>query len=254
MTPTRAFARAVLLCSLLSLTVCGLSGCRYAANRCYDLADIFQLGVGVTSQNPRTGMWPPALGVHVQATEFLNLGVDHFDGYVAEMDGRGFYAGREYRTRMGFLPLQTIQIDQDYGTGWSNYFKQARSWTARMNSSSMRFANAPAKELDYLFWADRLHCRAPLFHRGWQYWENVSFEAGICEPIFTHLGVHLRAGVDISEVADFVLGFLCIDFNHDDMTPAEYKEKTGIDSATGDFKPPSDQAPPLPPTPPRVAP
>ena len=243
MNPKRVLLKSVFVCIFLPLLCTGFFGCRYAANRAYDFADIFQIGAGVAAQNPRTGMWPPALGVHVQATEFLNLGVDHFDGLIAEWDGRGFFAGHEYRTRMGFLPLQTIQVNQDYGKGCSNYFKQTGAWTARMNSSSMRFADAPAKELDYLFWADRLHQGAPLFYRGWQYWENVSFEVGVCEPFVTHLGLHLRAGVDVSEVADFVLGFFCIDFNRDDLTWSEFEEMTRMRGPATGHKPASDEMP-----------
>jgi hypothetical protein len=222
------------------------------ANRAYDLCDVFQVGVGVTAENPKTGMLPPALGVHVQATDFVNLGALHFSGLIADWDGRGLFAGHEDRTRLGFLPFQTLKLDQDYSAGWENYFKKVdSSWTDRMNSTAMRFADSPAKELEYVFWADQLHQGAPLFYRGWQYWENVGAEVGVCEPFVTHLGVYVRLGFDLSEVMDFGLGILYIDFKRDDMTREEFREMTGRlspeteHSAATKRKPASDE--PVPP-------
>jgi hypothetical protein len=246
MTRKHVVLKGLLLASLLMVVAASFSGCRYTANRLYDFADIFQFGAGVTSENSGSGMIPPALGVHVQATDFVNLGVSHFSGLVAEWDGRGFYAGPEDHTRIGFLPIQVVHYDQPYELGCENYFKKPDSlWNDRMNSIPMRFAHAPAKELEYSFWADCFHQGAPLFYRGWQYWENVAVEVGVCEPFLTHLGVHLRAGFDASEIMDFLLGIACVDFKYDDLTCEEFEEACSGWAPVGDHKPPSDAVRPM---------
>lgn len=220
----RRFIKFALLGSLIVLAAFQLVGCRYTANRANDFADIFQMGVGVTAENPVTGMFPPSLGLHAQVTEFLNLGAIHFTGLVAEWDGRGFFAGPETRTRLGFLPLQTIQLGQDYARGYENCFKKPDTlWADRMHSEGLKFAGTPAKALDYEFWS-RMRSGSPIFYRGWQYWGTVSVEAAISEPFFTHLGLHLRLGVDVSEISDWILGFFTLDFKSDDLTRQEFEE------------------------------
>ena len=218
---------------LVAMTLLGMllgaSGCaqQYGANRASDFCDIFQFGIGATFENSQTGMWPPALGVHAQVSDFVNLGAVHFSGSTAEWDGRGFYTGPESRTRLGFGPMQMLRIQQDSSSGGGNYFKQSDGlWTRRMNATSERWARSPAKELDYEFWADELHQGAPLFHRGWQYWLNTGVELALCDPIFTHMGIDLKLGVDVSEISDCLLGLFKFDFKHDDMTLDEFEEYT----------------------------
>lgn len=234
------------LLALALLAVMATSGCtRYTANRLADFGDIFQAGVGVTAENPHSGVIPPSLGLHLQITEFVNLGALGFGGLVAEWDGRGLYAGPEIRRRSGLLTYQSIQIAQDYSVGYENYFKRETAlWTRRMNSHAMRKYNAPAKELDYGFYNEE-HYGYPLFHRGWQYWENIGLEIGISEPFLTHLGLHLRLGFDPSEISDFVLGFVLIDYKRDDLRPEEYEEMMGAKAARGEYKP-AAQYPPQP--------
>jgi len=205
-----------------------LTGCttRYGMNRIADLGDIVQFGVGITAENPKTGMFPPSLGLLVQATEALQLGIVHFTGLTAEQDGRGVFIGPESRTRAGIGPYQWVQIDQDYENGIPNYFKMEDSlWTKRMNSRSMRFLNRyPAKELDYTFWTHPMHEGWVKMPRGYQYWESTGFELSLSEPFVTHQGINLKFGIDLSEVFDFLLGFTTIDFKRDDLTQDEFDE------------------------------
>lgn len=216
----------LLVAVLLCLSTLMASGCRYATNRVDDLCDVFQLAGGVTTENPKGGVLPPSLGLHVQATEFINLGAVHFAGYSAEMDGRGFFAGQENRTRLGLGPLQALQIDQNYAKGSENYFKKSESeWCRRMAARSLRWHDTPAKELNYRFWADSMHVGWPVMHRGWQYWENCGVELAICEPFLTHVGLTFRVGFDPSEISDFVFGFFGVDFKEDDMTCNELNNK-----------------------------
>lgn len=228
---------------LLLVVSLGLSGCHYVQNRTDDLCDIFQAGVGLTSENPGSGMAPPSLGAYVQVTEFINLGALYFNGISAEMDGRGFFAGPEERLRVGFLPWQRVKFDQDYYKGSENYFKKEDAlWTKRMNSTTMRWWNKPAKELEYTFYAMEVTDGIPVMARGWQYWENVSVEVCVSEPFVTHLGLDLRLGFDLSEVSDFVLGIFFVDFKNDDMKDDEYEERNATrKSKTMRVKPASDQ-------------
>lgn len=237
-------ARLAALALLVALSIAG-SGCRYVQNRTYDFCDMFQMGVGVASENPTTGWLPPSFGLYAQATEYVNFGAMWFSGYTAEWDGRGFFAGHEERIRLGFLPFQFLKLDQDYAEGHYNYFKMKDSlWTHRMNTRRMRWMDAPAKELEYEYWADELHLGTPIFHRGWQYWENCVIEAAFGCPFTCHLGVIVRLGFDVSEISDFIIGFTTIDFKSDDMTREEFEEKTGIASGGGvrtEPKPASDE-------------
>jgi hypothetical protein len=160
----------------------------------------------------------------VQATEFVNLGAVHFAGYSAEMDGRGFFAGKENRTRLGLGPFQALRIDQDYANGSENYFKKSDSeWCRRMAARELRWHDRPAKELNYRYWADSMSVGWPVMHRGWQYWENCGVELALCEPFLSHVGFTLRVGFDPSEISDFVFGFFGIDFKEDDMTRNEFR-------------------------------
>lgn len=232
------------LVPVLALLTTALTGCRYGNNRAADFGDIFQLGAGLTTENPDSGMLPPSLGLHVQATEFLNLGALHFSGVSAEWDGRGLFAGRESRTRVGIGPYQMVKIDQDYANGSENYFKKMETlWADRMSSPDMTFNGRPAKELHHEAMLSKKE-GAPILHRGWQYWENFNVEASISEPFLTHFGFNLRVGFDPSEISDFVLGWFTVDYKHDDLTSEEWDEKIGTEvKASRRFKPASDAEP-----------
>lgn len=220
-----------------------LTGCRYGTNRVNDFADIFQIGAGVTSENPGSGVLPPSLGLYVQATDFINLGALYFNGASAEVDGRGLFAGREERVRFGLGPWQRLMIDQDYENGSENYFKKEQgAWTKRLNSRAMRWWGKPAKELEYEFWSDHHHEGYPVMHRGWQHWANWNVELGLSEPFLTHLGFNFRAGFDPSEISDFLLGFLAIDFKRDDLTEDELREaREGKIGVMEQATPPAEQ-------------
>lgn len=228
MTGLKIARRSCVAFALLLLTGLFSTGCmyKYSHNRWYDFADIFELGAGVTTENPVSGPLPPAIGLHVQVTEFLNFGGVYFNGISAEIDGRGYFAGHEERLRVGCLPLQKIRITQDYEYGDKNYFKTRDTlWDRRLQSSPMRFMNKPAKELHYKSVDERWSKRgSPLFYRGWQYWGNTGVEVALCEPFLTHWGFDLRVLIDPSEISDFLLGWFGIDFKSDDMNDKEFDE------------------------------
>lgn len=235
---------AVLFLTALTL---GINGCasRYAVNRMADFRDIFQFGLGLTTENPKSGVIPPTVGLYVQLTEFLNAGAVTFHGKTWEMDGRGFFSGMEDRTRIGILPYQELMIDQDYGEGSENYFKKSDTlWNDRMGSKAMRWGNASAKELNYENWSIARRQGSPIMHRGWQYWENINVEIGIPEPFITHFGLNLRLGFDPSEIFDWILGFTTFDFKKDDLNLEEfdeYLENGQVEKPNQDFKPAADE-------------
>ncbi|MBN1868782.1 hypothetical protein JW916_15995 [Candidatus Sumerlaeota bacterium] len=214
----------IVLVGLLLLSM-SLSGCHYASNRLYDFNDMFILGAGVIAETPRSGPWPPIVGVRGQITDFCNLGSYHFTGYWMEMDGRGFFIGPENRTELGIGPAQMIHIEQDYDKGRETYFKKADSlWAGRMAGDEMTWRNTPAKEVNYDFWADTFHLGIPAFPRGWQHWGTTSLQVGLGDPI-THVGLAVRLGFDFSEFTDFILSAVGLDYKHDDLNKIEFKEK-----------------------------
>ena len=84
---------------LLGMLTMG-SGCRYLANRYYDLRDIGAIGIGVTGENPVTGIVPPSLGLYVEVTDWFHLGAIHYNGYTAELDLRGTFWGPRVRNAL----------------------------------------------------------------------------------------------------------------------------------------------------------
>lgn len=209
---------------LLNTTGCN----RYLTNRYYDFRDIVDLGVGVSTENSATGIVPPALGAYIELTDFAHLGAIRHYGPIAETDLRGSGVYTEARDRIGLGPWQAIHLDQFAGKNdCRNYFKTpGTKWDCKMKSAAHSFNGAPAKDLTYKHWAKDLQEGYFLRHRGYQYWEYTGAEVAICDPAFTHWGLYLRFGFDISEVSDFFLGWFCgFDFKGDDLCPAMYDEK-----------------------------
>jgi peptidoglycan-associated lipoprotein len=208
----------------LATIVMTTTGCRYFSNRYYDLRDTFGVGAGFTHENPVTGPIPPSLGLFVNVTEWFNLGWLSYNGYSAEMDQRGTFVGPEYRFRGGLFWWQVLKLNQDYDYAvYRNVFKDRDFlWTQRMRSLDMRYKGHPAKRLNYEHWAHFKQQGTGLYARGYQYWAHSGVEVAISEPFITHFGFTARLGVDISEVSDFVLGWLAIDFKGDDLNEDEW--------------------------------
>lgn len=210
----------ILLLAILSMG----TGCRYLTNRYFDARDTFAIGAGVTAENPVTGWVPPSLGLYFEATDWLHLGAIHFNGYTAECDLRGTFVGPECETRYGLLWWQMIQKNQDYKNAcYANKFKIAEfPWCDRLESIDMRYDGKPAKRLHYEHYQSYMIRGTSLMHRGWHYWEYVGFQGAICEPFLSHAGIMVKAGFDLSEVTDFLLGWVGVDFKRDDMTHDEF--------------------------------
>jgi hypothetical protein len=211
-----------------ALTAALLSGCLYSRQRADDLLDILDLGVGITKDSQDSWI-PPTLGALVEFGP-LGVGAITHNGVVAEVDGRGLYAGPDSRTRVAGLWVQGWGRWQDYESGASGFYKdESRSaqWHERMRDLSYvkkifwPGTAVPAKDLihDDATWTGEV---LPM-RRGWQYWETIAVEAGISEPFLTHLGFYVRVGVDPSEVLDFLLGIFTLDLRHDDVTSSDLR-------------------------------
>jgi hypothetical protein len=185
------------------------SGCSYMKDRYYDFRDIADLGVGATFAKPKNGakyIAPHALGVYVEATEYMQLGAIGFNnmdtvGGSAGLDLRSTWAGKETSTRYGFGPWQKYTISQE---GYMDLYK----------------LKSFEKEGIDLCYRDNvmqgIWRRTPHF-RGRNYWEYIGGEVALCEPFLTHFGMKLRAGVDPCQVMDFILGWTTLDIYGDDL-------------------------------------
>lgn len=203
---------------------------RYFTNRWYDFRDLFHLAVGCSAENSQTGIIPYSFGAYAELTDFIQLGAITHKGKTAELDFRGSGVYLEDRTRFGFLMWQALRINQDYLTpNYVNYFKNSCTlWSTWMEDpvNCWKWADAPSKDLTYDTWREDLQYGMCLFPRGWQYWGYSGIELAISDPLLTHMGFTVRAGFDISELSDFILGWFCYDYKHDDLTPAMYAELT----------------------------
>ena len=205
-------------------------GKHWFGNRLSDFMDVFQAGVGASSQTESQSWMPPTYGVYAKATPLVNLGFITHNGGTAEIDGRGMGIYGESRTEYGFGPYLGWRINQ--GHEIANYYKdpdESAAWANRMSSDlgaqtsdfllellgrGTAVRNVPAKQLLH----DDTQTNHALFGmpRGWQSWAEVGAEVGVPEPFILHHGVTARAGVDVSEVADLAFGFFGYDFNRDD--------------------------------------
>ena len=244
---TRQTAVAVLILGLASTGALGQSiftpSAHWLENRLSDFMDIFSIGGGLTFENKIGGPVPPSLGAYVEATTLCSLGAITHNGGTIEMEGRGAGAFTESRTLFGIGPFRGWKIYQN--EQWVNYYKstlRSAAWARRMDgdlrSSALARVNRWLSDTDFGSWfditevigdpakkpnhKDKYFRRAFLgVPRGWQTWEYIGGEVAICEPFLTHMGITVRAGVDLSEVFDFVLGIFCIDFKHDDRQAGE---------------------------------
>lgn len=218
-----------LACAALILLGSGCQG-RFMTNRYYDARDTFALGAGITAEPDGVASKfitpsPLSLGLYIEASDWFHLGAITHNGYTAEADLRGTFVGPESTTRYGFLWWQMLRKYEDYENAhYMNPFKdKSFIWCQRMESISMRTKRRPAKRLHYEHWALHRQEGTALLHRGKQYWEYAGIEGAISDPFFTHLGVMLKFGFDMSEVSDYLLGWFGVDYKHDDMNEEEYE-------------------------------
>jgi len=196
--------------------------------------DVFCIGFGVSSERKEGGWCPIAHGVYVEATPVFNFGWIMHHGVTAELEGRGAGAYTESRTMWGIGPYREWKIYQDEQA--VNYYKnsgKSAMWQERMEDElasvpkltkvledwsgvtlSSEVYGEPAKQIIH----KDLRFHESWFGkpRGWQSWMYTGIEIGIPEPFITHHGIAVRAGFDLSEVFDFLLGFLGYDFKQDD--------------------------------------
>lgn len=208
-----------MLASLLGLVILGASGCGYLKNVRDDAMDVFIVGIGYTppidptgDENKAVGFLPPSIGIYAECTNFLHLGFMYKASADLEMDRRAAGAVIDMRTKVGFGPLHYVSQRQKVGFG--NAYKtrgnQMDGWRDHMRKLRDPVFGAPAKEMVY----DK-RGGLPWLFRGWQDWEVISLEVAIPEPFILHSGFNVRLGIDPSQIFDFALGLICIDFYDD---------------------------------------
>ena len=202
-------------------------GYHWIQNRLSDFCDIFHVGAGVTHENPITGPLTPSMGIHAQVTDYGHLGYIIFAGGTMEMEGRGFGIYPEYREIGGFGPWKTWTANQQSdivsfykdpkrSLGWASRMKGSESY----NEDSAHVVIHTDPDRDSTTWNNH--------PRGWHNFAYTGLEVAIplgipYTPLDTHLGVTARAGVDTSQIADFLLGWFGLDFWHDDLRASDVK-------------------------------
>jgi hypothetical protein len=204
-------------------------------NRVADFCDMFSLGIGATHENPITGPITPSFGIHAQFSDYWQLGYLIFGGVTAEWEGRGFGAYGETREIWGFGPWSGWDVYQ--GANAVSYYKDpvaSQKWRLRMDTEE-RFGDNSGHIVAHTGGNGPGSSPWKSHPRGWHNYAYTGLEVAIplgipYTPLDTHLGITLRAGVDTSQLADFILGIFCIDFWHDDlqrsdvMVVADFKE------------------------------
>jgi len=104
----------VLLIGLLAFLVMGAASdasadvavVRYMKNRWNDFLDLFVLEVGVPRQHH-------AFGVHLRATDYMQMGMVNFEGLKIGLDGRAVGSVYERKDQLSFLLWSKSVIDQE---------------------------------------------------------------------------------------------------------------------------------------------
>lgn len=198
------------------------------ANRGSDFLDIFSIGAGLSVENEEAGVVPPSYGIYFEATHFFNLGYIRHAGATIELEGRGAGIYDEDREIWGIGPYRSWEIRQGGEFAHTNFYKDPQRcavWNGRM-MGDLGLKDGPldstAAYAKHLIHNDSgPHDGSFVYPRGWHSWEYIGIEIGIPEMLLTHHGVTVRAGFDISEIADFVTGFFFYDFLQDDRRDDE---------------------------------
>ncbi len=196
------------------------AGCGYFKNVRDDFMDIGTLGAGVVVPVMKTqegqkafAPIPHSFGVYVQCTDFFHLGYLTKHTYDIEWERRGLSVSEDIRTMGGYTFDHAIKLYQRpvLANAYKKEGNDLCGWRTHMANLKAPFTDASAKQLIYNEKSEEL----PFFYKGWQDWETFSVEVAVPEPFILHSGIYLRAGVDPSQVFDFVLSLFCIDLYQD---------------------------------------
>jgi hypothetical protein len=216
----RLLGRFVTLASLLLLVPLA-TGCGYVKNLRDDAMDCFILGGGIVTPVASTdkgkigvGPIPPSFGIYAEATELLHLGALYKASGDIELDRRGTAIVADTRAKFGIGPFHYTDVQQDtiIGNDYKRRGNEMDGWRTNMYRLRDPLFRRPGKQL--IFDRRREGSRWVL-HRGWQDWGVFSLEVAIPEPFFFHSGINVRAGFDISQVFDLILGVFTLDLYDD---------------------------------------
>ncbi|MBN1477199.1 hypothetical protein JXA47_10635 [Candidatus Sumerlaeota bacterium] len=226
---------ATLLIVILSATL--LSGCNYLRQRSDDFRDIWVLSIGGTHTMDVSAVIPPSLGVYADALWFGAGAITHNGGSLELLDGRGTFIGVESRTRIGLILYQWWRIHQAYEGHTlgdeipdplvTNRFKDPApldpaiaEWLDRTSQNGYTRWLFPQGRFDprkrLIFMDDDFQEGWVPLLRGWNHLWTAQLQAAAGFPL-THISFYVRAGFDVSEVMDFILGLTTYDMYRDDV-------------------------------------
>jgi len=147
----RALVLAVAAGSLLAA-----GGCGYCKNVSDDFRDCFIVGAGVTPPVVSTeegtlvaGIFPPSMGLYVEATDLIHLGAICKASGDVESDRRGAGVVADSRVKMGLGPWRYVKVNQkpisvnDYKAEGN----ELDGWREHMRQMKDPLFHAPGKEL-----------------------------------------------------------------------------------------------------------
>lgn len=222
----RACRRRIFGPLLVLLVTSALPGCNYLRGRLDDFNDIYTLGIGGTII--RDSPYPSGLGVYVEATEMMHVGAMFYRGYMLELDRRGAAVTRvEEDLRWGLGPFKEWRLKEHYEPADAYKAGDVRRWQQRMDLKEYHpllvgwererglEGPVPAKRMRF---DDIVVSHYP---RGWQDWGYVGVDVAISEPFVLHAGIRVKAGIDLSQILDFLIGIFGADLYEDDLRPEE---------------------------------
>jgi hypothetical protein len=236
-------SRSVLVLTLAVIAFAA-TGCGYVKNLRDDFLDLGTFAVGYVpavvpgeeGEPIAVGVIPPAFGLYFQFTEFLQFGALYKITGDLAWDRRGVGALVDKRAKIGFGPFHYVNIEQkglctnDYKildgelAGWHQHMDDLRDPVFNTPAKIMVFDPLPEPTaLDEIRGYRTEGRRRYYLTKGWQDWETTQLELAVPLPCLLHSGFYLRAGFDCSQLLDFALGLVCIDFYSD----AAYKIFSG---------------------------
>ena len=148
--------------------VLAAASCGYLRNVRDDFLDIGTLAVGAVPPvmpfsasdgegAKSAGFIPPAIGVYVEATDFVHAGALYKDTVDADWDRRGLGIVADERTKLGFGPCHSVKIEQK--PIYTNDYKISGNDLDAWREVRLKSCDMQANEADQLPFRLQLRCK-----------------------------------------------------------------------------------------------